>query len=88
MRQRYYPAYGDEKTRQGVRSASLLWFGTDLTDEILNETWHRHQRTSSPTSPPQPWTIAHLKVFLRLAAEHENQELVKHLEAVDKARLR
>lgn len=82
----YYPAWGDEKYRQGVRSASMLWFGVDLTDQIVNETRHRQQRTGSPNRPVQPWPDAEPKVWRRIAREHGNQDLLAHLDAVAHAR--
>jgi len=37
----YIPAWGDDKHRQAIRSASLGQFGEDLTDQLLNEIRHR-----------------------------------------------
>ena len=85
LRQPYYPAWGDEKHQQAVRSASTFRFGVDLTDEIVNETWNRHLRTGSPSSPPQPWPDAELKVWRRFARVRDQKELLKHLELVVRA---
>jgi hypothetical protein len=77
----YIPAWGDEKHRQAVRSASLCQFGEDLTDPILNEVGHRSQRTARPDRPGQPWPIADLKVWLRFARLRGNLELEARMAA-------
>jgi hypothetical protein len=86
IRQPYYPAWGDEKYRQGVRSASLNWFGVDRSEEILNETRHRQQRTSSPHLGAQPWPDAELKVWHRIGRAAGNADLLEHLVGVQRAR--
>jgi hypothetical protein len=82
------PAWGDEKQRQAIRSASLCQFGEDLTDQILNEIRNRQQRTGSTGRPAQPWLDADLKVLRRVARERGNVELEARLEDAIRARRR
>jgi len=84
----YIPAWGDDKHRQAIRSASLCQFGEDLTDQVLHEIRHRQRRTGSPDRPNQPWTDADLKVWRRLARERDNHELLARLQVAIKARER
>ena len=84
----YIPAWGDEKQRQAIRSASVCQFGEDLTDQILNEIRNRQRRTGSPGRPAQPWPDADLKVWRRVARQRGNLELAARLEDAFKARQR
>ena len=89
QRPAYYPDWGDEKHVQATRSASRRVFGEDLTEQILNETRHRQQRTGSPDRGPQPYPDAEAKVWRDLARREEAAPgEVQALEQLVKARCR
>jgi hypothetical protein len=77
----YYPAWGDEKHREAIRSASLCQFDVDLSDQILNEIRNRAQRTGSPRKGPQPWLIADIKVWREFARQRGHLELEDRMDA-------
>lgn len=85
----YYPQWEDDKHRQALASACRRAFGRDLSDEILNETRNRQQRTVSPTKGPQPWPDAEAKVWRDLARRRgADAAEVESLEALVRNRYR